>query len=190
METEGNNYKNYLSEDAICVKEDNEFRHLHPEVEVVGMKRQDYRELFTKVVERFLRETDGIEQHFSSRTPEYLERYLYILRTVCRFIHTEYLSRLFLRVRETVRECFKSAPEPILRNITRQYLESIVESFEKIFDRLMVVRQDKDNWNEHFLLEVMLPLIRCGFLKSKIVGTKILAEFALQIIMNTAQSVT
>lgn len=68
----------------------------------------------------------------------------------------------------------------MIRNITKELLESMFLTVEQIFIRLDI-EEDKNKWLEHFVAEITLPLIRCQLLKKKSIGTKYLSDICNQV---------
>jgi hypothetical protein len=61
------------------------------------------------IADIFLEKMDKIEEDFPNRTPDFIEKYMAMLKLVGRFAETEYLKHLFYTVREPISKYFKQA---------------------------------------------------------------------------------
>jgi hypothetical protein len=63
------------------------------------MKRHGYRQFTSDIIDIFLDKMNNIQEDFPNRTPDFIDKYMALLKSMARFVETEYLKRLFYTIR-------------------------------------------------------------------------------------------
>lgn len=100
------------------------------------VKREYIREGYLRIAEVIIRKLEGCQKEFKGRTPEWVNRYLELIVKLMKVMTTQYLIELFKVMRENLWEYYTKMDENVIRNITKELLETMLLNAEQIFIRL------------------------------------------------------